>query len=78
MALSYHNSSAESLIYATYWDVLDKHCDEFPNKEALIMYEKDKCFYRSTFRELRDRSWSVAVNLLSRVPDLEQGDHVKL
>ena len=76
MALSYHNGSAESLIYATYWDVLDKHCDEFPNKEALIMYEKDKCFYRSTFRELRDRSWSVAVNLLSRFPDLEQGDHV--
>ena len=77
MELSYyHGASADPLCYNTYWSLLDRRCDENPDKEAVIFYDNDKNYYRKTYRELREEVWHHAGNLLSHFPDLKSGDRV--
>ena len=77
MELSYyHGASADPLCYSTYWSLLDRRCDEIPDKEAVIFYDNDKNYYRKTFGELREEVWHHAGKLLSHFSDLEYGDRI--
>ena len=77
MALSqYDGSSSKPFVSSTYWGILDEHCNANPDKEAMIMYDSDKCFYRATFKELRNRTWQVAAIMKSRFPELDVGDRI--
>ena len=70
----YHSTSAKPLIYSTYWDVLDKHCDSTPDKEAVVFYHGDQCYFRATFKQIKETSLQNAALLIIKFPELNCGD----